>query len=108
LHETCSVGGLILTHNSISLGQKEKAAINLNASLKLNIEADILFTLNNGSVKDLMKMNSIGKKRAESIIRFRDSERHLTQLSDLRLCGFTEKLVDRFLKDNLLERIQFM
>ncbi len=87
---------------------QEKSAINLNASLKLQVETDLLHTLNNGNLKELMKMNGIGKKRAENIIRFREGERELAQLGDLRLCGFTEKLVDKFLKDNMLERIQFM
>lgn len=87
---------------------KEKPAINLNASLKMNIESDLLETLNSGTFKELTKMNGIGKKRAENIIHFRESERPLKQLSDLCLCGFSQKLVDKFLKDNLLERIKFM
>jgi len=48
--------------------------------LRRNLESDILATLNGGSLKELMKMAGVGKKRAESIIQFREGARPLKEV----------------------------
>eukprot|EP00052_Salpingoeca_macrocollata_P010355 m.80856 g.80856 ORF g.80856 m.80856 type:complete len:67 (+) comp17509_c0_seq1:541-741(+) len=60
----------------------------------------MLQLLNTGDLRTLMKISGIGKKRAEHILRFREQERQLQKIEDLRLCGCGEKLVCTFLEKN--------
>lgn len=55
-------------------------AVNLNASLGLKLERNLLHVLNTGDMKELMKIDGVGKKRALNIITFREQERPLEQV----------------------------
>ena len=101
-------------------------------SAKLDFEAGLLAKLNGGTLKELMSLNGIGKKRAQNIVAFREGERafskvgslcvggqalgtphHLIppdpagQISDLKLCGFSDKLLSSFVQTNLISTISF-
>ena len=58
--------------------------VNLHASLGIRLERDLLGLLNTGDMKQLMKINGVGKKRALNVIAFREQERPLEQVCMLR------------------------
>ena len=68
----------------------------LSPELHDSLLQDLFAFLNSGELKKLMGMKGVGKKRAESILRFRDEERAFSKVEDLRLCGFGEKMVTTF------------
>lgn len=59
-------------------------AIELSAELKCTVEKVLLDRLNTGSIKELMRISGIGKKRAEGIVQHRDQ---LGELQAVRLGG---------------------
>jgi hypothetical protein len=60
----------------------------------------LLSALNTASVKQLMTLKLIGKKRAESIVQYRDAERNFNALEDLRDCGMGANQIKNFLTEN--------
>eukprot|EP00040_Diaphanoeca_grandis_P034162 m.210573 g.210573 ORF g.210573 m.210573 type:complete len:707 (-) comp33083_c0_seq1:139-2259(-) len=72
----------------------------LDDATRENVESALVQMLNSASVKELMAMNGVGKKRATNIVDFRDNERSFGKVEDLRLCGFGAKLVTTFVQNN--------
>ncbi|KAL6057846.1 GDP-fucose protein O-fucosyltransferase 1 [Balamuthia mandrillaris] len=60
----------------------------------------ILHILNHGTLKELLQLHCIGKKRAQMIIEYR-TERPFLSLSDLSDIGFGDKLFCSFLQRNV-------
>lgn len=72
------------------------------------LEASLLKTLNEGSEADLLELNGIGKKRAESIVSWRQGGNLFDSISDLRkIDGFSKNFAATFFKRNATDRIDF-
>lgn len=71
-------------------------------------ENEILQVLNDGTIKDLKRLQGVGHKRAQLVLNWRTIHGPFQQVQDLKLIdGFTDKMVTSFLKNNLLSRITF-
>ncbi|XP_022780534.1 kinesin-like protein KIF22 isoform X2 [Stylophora pistillata] len=71
-------------------------------------ENEILQVLNDGTIKDLKRLQGVGHKRAQLLLNWRTIHGPFQQVQDLKLIdGFTDKMVTSFLKNNLLSRITF-
>ncbi|KAG8140589.1 hypothetical protein E2320_003272 [Naja naja] len=67
-------------------------------------KAKILSLMNSGSVKDLMDLHLIGKKKAELIVRWRENYGSFQKVQDLeKIHSITAKQVDSFIKANILK-----
>uniref|UniRef100_A0A8C5WW43 Kinesin-like protein n=1 Tax=Laticauda laticaudata TaxID=8630 RepID=A0A8C5WW43_LATLA len=64
----------------------------------------ILSLMNSGSVKDLMDLHLIGKKKAELIVSWRENYGSFQKVQDLeKIHSITAKQVDSFIKANILK-----
>ncbi|XP_073257535.1 kinesin-like protein KIF22-B isoform X2 [Porites lutea] len=94
--------------------RKQKATLIENFNVKINPHLqethrkELLSVLNNGTIKELKKLQGVGEKRARLIVDWRTLHGPFQQVHELKLIdGFTEKMVSTFLKNNLLSRITF-
>ncbi|XP_074636784.1 kinesin-like protein KIF22-B [Acropora palmata] len=86
----------------------ENYKVKINSSVKETHNKEILSVLNNGSIKDLKKLQGVGEKRAQLIVDWRNAHGPFQQIHDLKyISGFTDNMVSTFLKNNLLTRIIF-
>lgn len=91
-----------------SLTVDENFKVKINPHLQETHNNEILGVLNNGTIKELKKLQGVGQKRAKLIIDWRKIYGPFKQVHDLKLIdGFTDKMVTTFLKNNLLSRITF-
>lgn len=91
-----------------SLTVDENFKVKINPHLQETHNNEILGVLNNGTIKELKKLQGVGQKRAKLIIDWRKIYGPFQQVQDLKLIdGFTDKMVTTFLKNNLLSRITF-
>ena len=58
--------------------------VELDPEAKAAFAVKLVSLLNNGDIKQLLKMAGVGKKRAENIISFREKERTFNKIDDLR------------------------
>lgn len=96
--------------------EKEKASkksgeVKVNENQKVDISdnmarltKELILKLNTASLKELMTLQMIGKKRAESIIDERE-EKEFESLEDLRRVKLTENGINQFLKQNMMNKI---
>ncbi|KAJ3305073.1 Kinesin-like protein kif22 [Kappamyces sp. JEL0829] len=70
-------------------------------ALKESTNAKILHIINRGNVKTLMSLNTIGKKRAELILGYRDSNGEFACLDDLAHAGLKPSQISALFKANL-------
>jgi DNA uptake protein ComE-like DNA-binding protein len=90
-------------HRNESVKDKENTqteSAHLEA-LKESTMNDILFLLNNGSLKSLMTLKMIGKKRAEAILESRKSDGEYKELVDLTRIGLKQSQISSIFKANL-------
>ncbi|XP_034275571.1 kinesin-like protein KIF22 [Pantherophis guttatus] len=67
-------------------------------------KAKILSLMNSGSVKDLMGLHLIGKKKAELIVSWRENYGSFQKVQDLqKIHGITAKQADAFIKANIFK-----
>jgi len=91
-----------------SLTVDENFKVKINPHLQETHNNEILRVLNNGTIKELKKLQGVGQKRAKLIADWRTVCGPFQQVQDLKLIdGFTDKMVTTFLKNNLLSRITF-
>ncbi|KAK2562324.1 Kinesin-like protein KIF22 [Acropora cervicornis] len=78
----------------------ENYKVKINSSVKETHNKEILSVLNNGSIKDLKKLQGVGEKRAQLIVDWRNAHGPFQQIHDLKyISGFTDNMVSTFLKD---------
>eukprot|EP00039_Didymoeca_costata_P021849 m.345577 g.345577 ORF g.345577 m.345577 type:complete len:625 (+) comp26766_c0_seq1:92-1966(+) len=80
----------------------EPADANLSDEMRASLMQDLLLYLNDSGLKQLMMLKGVGKKRAENILRFREGERPLDKMDDLRLCGFSDAMISTFSQNNTM------
>ncbi|KAM7452004.1 Kinesin-like protein kif22 [Porites harrisoni] len=86
----------------------ENFNVKINPHLQETHRKELLSVLNNGTIKELKKLQGVGEKRARLIVDWRTLHGPFQQVHELKLIdGFTEKMVSTFLKNNLLSRITF-
>lgn len=86
----------------------ENYKVKINSHLQETHNNEILSVLNNGSMKELKKLQGVGEKRARLITDWRNVHGPFQQVHDLKcIHGFTDKMIATFLKNNLLSRITF-
>ncbi|XP_029138896.1 kinesin-like protein KIF22 [Protobothrops mucrosquamatus] len=67
-------------------------------------KANILSLMNSGSVKDLMGLHLIGKKKAQLIVSWRENYGSFEKVQDLeKIHGITAKQVDSFMEANIFK-----
>ncbi|XP_070587287.1 kinesin-like protein KIF22 [Erythrolamprus reginae] len=67
-------------------------------------KAEMLSLLNSGSVKDLMGLHLIGKKKAELIVNWRENYGSFQKVQDLeKIHGITAKQMNTFIKANIFK-----
>ncbi|XP_063157402.1 kinesin-like protein KIF22 isoform X2 [Candoia aspera] len=77
--------------------------VEVRPDLLAHSKANILSLLNSGSVKDLMALHCIGKKKAQLIVSWRDLHGSFEKVQDLeKIHGITAKRIDSFMKANIL------
>eukprot|EP00743_Colponemidia_sp_Colp-15_P009528 GILK01010422.1.p1 GENE.GILK01010422.1~~GILK01010422.1.p1 ORF type:complete len:746 (+),score=122.48 GILK01010422.1:40-2238(+) len=80
----------------------------VNSEVKGLLEKELLDTLNEGSLKRLMALKTIGEKRALAILEHRQTNAVFRNLSDLSAVGMSSKQISNFLKSNAMERMAFV
>jgi hypothetical protein len=70
-------------------------------SLKMVTKCRILHILNRGSVKSLMTLKTIGKKRAETIFNDREVNGEFLELNDLLRAGFKPTQISNLFQSNM-------
>lgn len=70
-------------------------------SLKAITKSRILHILNRGSVKSLMTLKTIGKKRAETIFNDREVNGDFCELDDLLRAGFKQSQITTLFQSNM-------
>jgi len=104
----CAIVSLPSTKQNDSLTVDDNFKVKINPHLQETHNNEILSVLNNGSIKELKKLQGVGEKRARLIADWRTIHGPFLQVHDLkRIDGFTDKMVSTFLKNNLLSRITF-
>ncbi|XP_062993847.1 kinesin-like protein KIF22 [Elgaria multicarinata webbii] len=80
--------------------------VEVRPDLLTRSKENILALLNSGSVKDLMALRRIGKKKAQLIVAWRNLYGSFKEVEDLgKVHGISAKQVSSFLKANILEHI---
>ncbi|KAH9250838.1 hypothetical protein BASA81_011348 [Batrachochytrium salamandrivorans] len=69
--------------------------------LKHDTEKAILYAVNHGSLKEIMRLKQIGKKRAEAILIARDLHGLFTCTEDLSRAGMSDTLIANVFQSNL-------
>ncbi|XP_007424397.1 kinesin-like protein KIF22 [Python bivittatus] len=76
--------------------------VEVRPDLLARSKTNILSLLNSGSVKDLMALHRIGKKKAQLIVSWRDLYGSFEKVQDLeKIHGITAKQIDSFMKANI-------
>jgi len=86
-------------------GRTPKYAITLDPKLREEWEVKVLNILNNGTVKEIMTLPTIGKKRAEQLHTYRTQNGEFSSLSDLVRVGFSSAVLKNLKKKYILERL---
>ncbi|XP_065055054.1 kinesin-like protein KIF22-B [Rhopilema esculentum] len=83
-----------------------KYKITLDPKMLEEYEAKLIKTLSTGSIKAIMALPTIGKKRAEQIIKYRDENGHFGSISELLKVGFTKTMLETFRKKSIMHRLE--
>ncbi|KAI8901502.1 P-loop containing nucleoside triphosphate hydrolase protein [Globomyces pollinis-pini] len=84
-----------------SSNPKATSEINHVDQLKESTTKSLLELINNGTLKDLMKMKMIGKKRAEAILESRTLNGQFETLSDLSRAKLSESQISSIFRANM-------
>lgn len=87
--------------SSVSSSPRIAKRSHVDHETRAEFEQTVLPVLNDGDVKTLMRLNGIGKKKAELIIEYRDSHGPFLSLNGLMKVGFAEKGLDKLVLDNM-------
>ncbi|OAJ36830.1 hypothetical protein BDEG_20957 [Batrachochytrium dendrobatidis JEL423] len=86
--------------NTVSEHQEAKTIHSIE-QVKQDTEKVMLRIINSGSLKDIMKLKQVGKKRAEAIMNARDTYGDFMSIKDLSRAGMSETLISTVFQSNL-------
>ncbi|XP_064612774.1 kinesin-like protein KIF22-A [Liolophura sinensis] len=92
------------TPTKVKIDEGWKVHINSDTQQKHN--ESILKVINTGSMKDLQMLQTVGKKRAQLILAYRETNGPYLKVEDLKLVpGLTAKYVENFQRSNLFSKL---